>query len=231
MQAGCSSSSAFTVAWIQVLARLAGITLSTPLELAKMAHKAEVTHYGATGTLRIGLGQWQVQRLPDISSGVWVLADSGQPKDTIGHLTRCKDARLGLFHKLGNDWDSTGPDLTPDELVLLEATRTNIMTENKAATGWETASGKELSALMLQHHEALRDGLRLSTDRLEGMRQAAMENGAWGFKVVGSGGGGCAVAWTSADNASVVANAMEDAGAVKTFVIRESSKGASVEES
>jgi mevalonate kinase len=58
-----------------------------------------------------------------------------------------------------------------------------------------------------------------------------MENGAWGFKVVGSGGGGCAVAWTSTDNARVVANTMENAGAVKTFVIRESSKGAFVKES
>jgi galactokinase len=243
LQAGCSSSSAFTVAWVQALAKLAGKTFSSPLELAKMAHKAEVTHFGAPGgtmdhitsslggTLRIGPGQWQVQRLTNIQAGVWVLADSDQPKDTIGHLTRCKDDRLALFHKLGNDWDSTVPDLTTDEVELLEATRTNLMTENKAATIWNTASGEELGALMLQHHEALRDGLRLSTDRLEGMRQAAMDKGAWGFKVVGSGGGGCAVAWTPTDKARVVAKAMEDAGAVKTFVITESCNGAFVRES
>jgi galactokinase len=243
LQAGCSSSSAFTVAWVQALAKLAGKTLSSPLELAKMAHKAEVTHFGAPGgtmdhitialggTLRIGPGQWQVQRLANTSSGVWVLADSGELKDTIGHLTRCKDDRLALFHKLGNDWDSMVPDLNPDEVVLLEATRTNIITENMAATIWDTASGEELGALMLQHHEALRDGLRLSTDRLEDMRQAAMDNGAWGFKVVGSGGGGCAVAWTPRDNAKVVASAVEDAGAVRTFVITESCDGAFVRQS
>jgi galactokinase/mevalonate kinase-like predicted kinase len=27
------------------------------------------------------------------------------------------------------------------------------------------------------------------------MRQAAMDNGAWELKVVGGGGGGCAVVW------------------------------------
>lgn len=243
LQAGCSSSSAFTVAWVQALAKLAGANFSSPMDLAKMAHRAEVTHFNAPGgtmdhitsslggILRIGPGPWQVQRLANINHGVWVLADSGQPKDTIGHLKRCKYDRLALFRKLGNDWDATVPDLTPEEVILLEATRTNRTTEKKAATLWNIASGEELGALMLPHHVALRDGLKLSTDRLEGMCQAALDNGAWGFKVVGSGGGGCAVAWSPKEKANAVAEAMEDAGAIKTYVVAESYLGAVVTES
>lgn len=246
LQSGCSSSSAFTVAWIQALAKLANKTL-TPLELAQMAHTAEVTHYGAPGgtmdhitsalggALRIGPEMWQVQQLPLIDAGVWVLADSGEPKDTMGHLKRCKYDRLALLEKLGTDWDhaaSVDDNLTPDEVVLLKATQTNKMTEKMAASQWTTtaASGQELGTLMLQHHEALRDGLQLSTDRLEKMRQAAMEQGAWGYKVVGSGGGGCAVAWCSAEKANAVAQAIQEAGAVKTYLITEPFHGACIQD-
>ena len=241
LQAGCSSSSAFTVAWVQALSRLAGRELS-PMELAQLAHRAEVTHFNAPGgtmdhlasslggALRIGPGPWEVQRLPNINAGVWVLADSGEPKDTMGHLKRCKDDRLALYSKLGNDWDATGPDLSPDEVVLLEATRINRATENEAAARWNIASGGELGALMMQHHEALRDGLRLGTDRLEAMRQAAMDQGAWGYKVVGSGGGGCAVAWCPVEKVGAVSKSMEKAGAVKTYQITEPFHGATIED-
>lgn len=242
MQSGVSSSSAFCVAWVQALAKLAGKELSE-LQLAQMAHRAEVTHFGAPGgtmdhitsafggILRIGPDPWQVQRLPhNTNTGVWVLADSGQPKDTMKHLKRCKQDRLALYSKLGNDWNASSEELTPDELVLLEATRTNLQTEEQAASQWSSSTGEQLGTLMLQHHEALCDGLQLSTDRLEGMRQAAMDQGAWGYKVVGSGGGGCAVAWCSNDKADAVAKGMEGAGAVKTFVITEPFHGATIEE-
>ena len=49
MQAGCSSSTAFTTAWILVLAKLAGkhdALLKDPIQLAMLAHKAEVLHFG-----------------------------------------------------------------------------------------------------------------------------------------------------------------------------------------
>lgn len=246
LQSGCSSSSAFCVAWIQALARLAGKSTLTKLELAQMAHCAEVTHYGNPGgtmdhvtsalggILRIGPEMWHVEPLsPAKMDGVWVLADSGEPKDTMKHLRRCKYDRLNLHAKLGNDWDSTDTTtLTPDEVVLLKATRTNRNTEQQAAVQWRTAAvnGQELGALMLQHHEALRDGLRLSTNRLEDMRQGAMESGAWGFKVVGSGGGGCAVAWCPTQQAEKVAKAMETAGAVQTWQITKPFHGAMIQE-
>jgi len=251
MQAGCSTSSAFCVAWIQMLAKLSGQPPLKPLELAKRAHCAEVTHFGAPGgtmdhvtsavggLLRIGPGMWQVESLPLYPSsiiGVWVLAYSGEPKDTLRHLHRCKNARLELLDKLGGDWDNEKTDkLTEDELELLKATRINRDMEVQAAEAWEGSEdsnlGERLGALMLRHHEVLRDGLHLSTAQLEKMNTAAMGAGAWGFKVVGSGGGGCAVAWTSKERAEAVAEAMKYAGAPSTWIIREPSKGAYIQKS
>jgi galactokinase len=247
IKAGCSSSSAFCVAWSNVLAQLAEKHLS-PIELAARAYRAEVLHFGAPGgtmdhitsavggKLRIGPGMWDTQTLPDLGVedlGVWVLADSGEPKDTLGHLWRCKNERSALLDKLGGDWDKRAPEhfLTSSEWDLLKCTRINKMTEEKAFEEWMKGgglgTGARLGALMAAHHEALRDGLNLSTPRLEAMNTSAMSTGAWGFKVVGSGGGGCGVAWTSEANAESVAAAMESAGgAQKTWIIRQPSKSA-----
>ena len=57
------------------------------------------------GIVRIGPDPWQIQTLSNIQEGVWVLADSGQPKDTMKHLRRCKHDRLELYSKLGNSWN------------------------------------------------------------------------------------------------------------------------------
>ena len=255
MQAGVSTSSAFCVAWIQALAKLAAnVPELEPLELARRAHYAEVTAFGAPGgtmdhvtsalggLIRIGPDPWQVERLiidedllddeerTDDSLGVWVLAYSGEPKDTLRHLWRCKGSRLDMFRKLGGDWDANTDDLelTDDEKVLLDATLVNRGTEVAAYNLWksESVNGEQLGNLMKQHHEALRDGLCLSSKVLEAMNEAALQSGAWGFKVVGSGGGGCGVAWCGLNIAESVAQAMEDAGAVESWIIKKPSIGA-----
>lgn len=253
MKAGCSSSSAFLCAWTQVLARLAGKTTVAPLELAQRAHQAEVIHFAAPGgtmdhvtsalggMLRIGGDDpWCVEQLsPAHDVGVWVLAYSGQEKDTLGHLSRCKTARLSLLEsKLQGSWDHSREQasLTEDEQSLLSATLSNRDTERRAAALLSNSmrctgnnAGPQLGALMQRHHQALRDGLKLSTPRLEALNDAAMKAGAWGFKVVGSGGGGCGVAWCSKGKKAVeVEVALKTAGATQTWIVREPSDGAKV---
>lgn len=256
MQAGCSSSTAFTTAWVLVLAKLAGkheALLKDPIQLAKLAHKAEVLHFGAPGgtmdhvtialgcsCLRIGPGMWQYERLASLSSekdGVWILADSGDVKDTFGHLRRCKNDRLVLREKLGGNWDASDVTLSRDEAELLKATLTNRNTEDEAAKLWRTASerqeesiGEQLGKLMLQHHEALRDGLKLSTTKLEAMRDAAIRSGGWGFKLVGSGGGGYAVAWTPHHLADSVHEGLRRAGAKQIWTIDKAGDGARIDD-
>ena len=247
LQAGCSSSSAFCVAWSLVLARLAGHEkelLDDPIKLAQRAHRAEVTHFGAPGgtmdhvtsavggLLRIGPDPWAAERFKfdKDREDCWVLAYSGDPKDTFGHLHRCKNARLKLLDKLNGDWDAdtSGIELTEDEQSLLSATLVNRDMERKAAEVLRggSASGQELGKMMQRHHEALRDGLLLSTAALDKLMKAAIDEGAYGFKVVGSGGGGCGVAWTSKEKATKVKMSMHDAGASQVWVIESPGTGA-----
>ena len=48
---------------------------------------------------------------------------------------------------------------------------------------------------MNQHHETLRDNLGISTPRIERMINAALQAGALGCKITGSGNGGCMIAF------------------------------------
>lgn len=187
--------------------------------------------------MRIGPGMWEVKPLKALEGTIWVLAYSGEPKDTMGHLRRCKGDRLAILEELGGSWDASieGKDLDQDKRLLIKATLTNRDAEAEATKLWlneesiQGPLGKRLGSLMLRHHEALRDGLGLSTPKLEAMREAAMSAGAWGYKLVGSGGGGCAVAWASTGKADTVLKAMMDAGAKNAWKIEKPGEGAKVE--
>jgi galactokinase len=274
VQAGCSSSTAFLVGWVLVLAKLANRydVINDPIRLARLTHQAEVIHFGhpggtmdhvsialgtttdqgGCGAIRIGPDPWEVERLPPlhddshnddgvaVDSGVWILADSGEPKDTLKHLRRCKHDRVNLLQeKLQNDWDNIDDvqqRLSNVERRLWKATIINRNTEQMATTLWRSGPresdntippspceqpmslGHRLALLMKDHHDALRDGLGLSTTRLEAINDAAIEAGSWGFKVVGSGGGGCGVAWCPTGLADAVAERMQNAGAIRTWI-------------
>jgi galactokinase len=65
---------------------------------------------------------------------------------------------------------------------------------------------------MLNEHQAiLRDTLRISTPRIDRMLDAAMEAGAYGGKINGSGGGGCMFVYAP-EHAGRVAEAIERCG-------------------
>lgn len=250
LQRGISSSTAFVTAWIHVLATLAQRKTLSPLELAKRAHQAEVAfwnHPGGTmdhvtialgGCLRIH-DEWQVEPLPSLQEDtVWILADSGEPKDTLKHLYRCKTARLEILEVLGGCWDedpatSERITLTKDQEDLRQTTLITRNTEREAFALWKNANKEEKSSerlgkLMSRHQEALRDGLGLSTPTLDRMNEYATRAGAWGFKLVGSGGGGCGVAWTNSSSCHRVEAALKEAGATQTFVLQTGAKGAYV---
>jgi galactokinase len=60
-----------------------------------------------------------------------------------------------------------------------------------------------LGRLLTIHHAQLRDGLDLSTDKIERMLRASLASGALGGKVNGSGGGGCMFAYAPGHEAAV----------------------------
>ena len=235
LQAGCSSSTAMVVAWIHGLARVAGVALE-PMALAQLAHQAEVTHFGASGgwmdhvassfggVVRIH-PDWRVERLPPPQEGVWVLADSGEPKDTKGHLDRCKSGRLALLERLGGEWlhPTALPRLGDEDQAMATATWENRALEALAAQQW--GDDRAVAHHMTAHHNHLRDGLGLSTPTLERLGRAAMESGGWGWKLVGSGGGGSMVAWVPQAKVEGAHHALRMAGAHGVWTL-EPSKGA-----
>ena len=219
IRAGCSSSTALMTAWTAGWSRLFNVSESTA-DLVRRCHRAEVLAFGGAGgdmdhfaCAHGGLhrfGHGPAQPLPQLP-GAFVLGDSGQPKDTQGHLARCKEARLPLMKRL----DAPPDNWSEEQKTLAKGTRTNRDLEaewSKRMEG-EQVDERAMGQALTQHHAVLRDILGLSTPRIEAMAEAAMQAGAWGSKINGSGGGGCMFAYAPSDRVDAVIEAMLQAGA------------------
>jgi galactokinase len=236
---GTASSSALVVAWVALLARLSDqqVTLS-PGECARHAHAAEVREFGEPGGMMDHLaaahgGILAIDFAPTPAlfrqpwnPGTFILGNSGEPKDTTGILARVKHGVLdasALLARNGRPWSlatATLDDLrgsaaliTPEHAVLLEGTLRNrdITKEARRLLLDPSPDRKRLGGLLSTHHAVLRDMLRISTPRIDRMLDAAMEAGAYGGKINGSGGGGCMFAYAP-DRAEYVADAIARAG-------------------
>ena len=208
VRAGCSSSSALLVVWIAGIQRLSG-RISSPIELAMQAFQAEVVHFNAPGgnmdQIACALGA-TLRVDPDADNGYirlsdasfdWVLGDSNLPKDTIGILRRCKTLRLELLESNGGVWDEIKEaSLSDGEVNVLRGTLRNREIERIASRELtdDNQDAKFLGNLMSEHHGILRDVLQISTTRIDAMCDAALNSGALGAKIFGSGGGGCMLA-------------------------------------
>ncbi len=226
IQAGCSSSTALMTAWIAAWLRIlqGGFDAS---DIVRRCHQYEVLDFaGAGGDMdqfacghgglhRFGAGAPQPLHLPD---GVFILADSGQPKDTQGHLRRCRDARLPLMA----DLDRNDMERTADEMVLVKGTRINRDLEEKWGRRMqeEPAGAAAFGRDLTRHHEVLRDALGLSTPSIENILHAALKAGAWGGKINGSGGGGCAFVLAPKDRTDGIVEAMLGAGAAGAWPVQ-----------
>jgi galactokinase len=63
----------------------------------------------------------------------------------------------------------------------------------------------EFGRLLTEQHAVLRDLLRISTPKIEAMIGAALDAGALGAKINGSGGGGCMFAYAPSGPEKVAA--------------------------
>ena len=166
--------------------------------------------------------------------GTFVLGDSGEPKDTLGILSRVKFGTLGGIQKIkaidpGFDLATTSQAvcdqyrnlLTEDEWVLLSANlsdRDILLAAKKMFEGEEAWDDNRLGVLLTDHQKNLREYKRISTPKIDRMIDAALGAGALGAKINGSGGGGCMFAYAPNKPEAVVA-AIEQAGG-KAYIIR-----------
>lgn len=245
IQAGCSSSTSIMVGCIHFLSQAADKPICWSSEkIAELAYKAEVLEFSEPGGMMdqystaIG-GLMYLESKPEISitklkplSGTFVLGDSHEKKNTLDILERCNQKRKAIFHKIKqedsffdlhtidlNDISNYVSFLNEAEMKLVKGTIINrdILISALAEVESENPDLEFIGKLLNDHHTILKDVLNVSTPKIERMITAALNAGAYGGKINGSGGGGCMFAYAP-DDPQKVANAIEKAGG-KSYIL------------
>jgi galactokinase len=240
INAGTSSSSALVVAWNKfLLEAVKNRTLNKPEEIAELGFLTEVAefrepggkmdHYASAvgGIVNVTFeGELKVNKLKNPLMS-FVLADSLQKKDTTGMLGYIKGHVLDgveIIRKNLEEFNLTSPlgakeleemkKLPPDNRRLLQGTlmTRDITKEGRELFDRDDFDHKKFGQLLTRQHEVIRDYLQTSTPKIEKMMDAAMDAGAWGGKLNGSGGGGCMFVYAP-ERAEQIAEAVERTGA------------------
>ena len=229
INAGTSSSSALNVSWIHFLSKIADEPKNwNQKKIGELAFAAEVTEFNEPGGM---MDQYStamgdiiyLESEPSISIkklnpklGTFILADSGESKNTFGILKRCRDSRQKLFNSLivknplinihSCDENLDLSDLSKDEIKLYFGTIKNreLLIKALHELQKEIIDEKLIGKLLYKHHIVLRDVLKVSTPKIERMMNAAMKAGALGAKINGSGGGGCIFAYAPNNSEKVI---------------------------
>ncbi|MCY7351913.1 MAG: GHMP kinase [Cytophagaceae bacterium] len=245
INSGTSSSSALLASWIHFLIRMSDqVPDWNRQRIGELAYQAEVLEFKEAGGM---MDQYStavghviyLESTPQIHIeemnphfGSFVLGDSGEPKDTQGILGRLRNGvnaivgkiRLvnpaySLFTTSETETTEFKDHLTKEEYHLLKGTISNrdILREALNVLRAAELNHVHFGTLLSQHHRNLRDAQQISTPKIERMIGAALEAGALGAKINGSGGGGCMFAYAP-KNADAVAQAIERQGG-KAYII------------
>jgi galactokinase len=247
INSGTSSSSALLMAWIRFLIEAFGIDGEvTPEFLSKLGYASEVLEHGEPGGMMdhfsIGVGNivyintknpftFKVigTELKGLIAGV-----SGVPKETIGLIGELKGNALMAIDIVKQNFPnfdlntSEIEDLDhyrnclPDRLIpFFEAAIKNYHYTKEAQKEFEKPilNLKKIGELMNGHHEVLRDLLQITVPRIDDMINAALRAGAYGAKIVGSGGGGSIVVIADPQKQDLVIEAILKAGAKEAYAL------------
>jgi galactokinase len=247
INSGTSSSSALLLAWINFLIEAFGVTDEvTPEFIAKMGYTSEVLEHGEPGGMMdhysIGIGNiihidtkvpfsYTIigAELNGLITGV-----SGVPKETIGLIGDLKGNALlaiNILKQHFTDFDLNKTEITdlkkycnylPDRLIpYFEAAIKNHHYTKLALIEFQkpTLDLKKIGELMNAHHAVLRDLLKITVPKIDDMIDAALKAGAYGAKIVGSGGGGSIVVLAEPGNEAPVVAAIMTAGAIEAYTV------------
>jgi galactokinase len=245
INAGTSSSSALVVAWNKFLLEAAGDGRAEfPEDIAELGYMTEVAEFKEPGgkmdhyTSALGGVVWiqfdEPMKLTKLENPLqtFVLANSLEKKDTTGMLgfikshvlegaarVREKIPGFGLKSSLTPAAAEEIDQLGTDHRRLLKGTMLTRDLTRQGAVLFQTRpfDHRKFGALLSAQHDVLRDLLQISTPKIERMIRAALDAGAFGAKINGSGGGGCMFAYAP-DDPEKVAAAVEGAGG-QAFVV------------
>lgn len=244
--AGLSSSSAMVVAWIRFLLKAARPNeYFSDEQIAQWSYAAEVTELNEPGGLMdqytIALGGMVYldtntgahQRLSVPWESV-IIGDSGIKKSTLSVLSQAKKSALEAL-KIVQEQDPSfrleaagkqtydhSKDLLPSALqpYWFAAIHNHLITlEMLSLFKRAKIDMKKVGALMNAHQSILQDQIQNTPLAMVEMIEVARANGAYGAKIVGSGGGGCFVALCSKKEARKVIKALESVGVSRAFLV------------
>ena len=255
INAGLSSSSAMVVAWMQWLFATFGCDHDiTPTFLGQVAYEAEVVEQKSPGgkmdqfTSALGeiiyletAGNESFLKL-QAELGSLIIGESGIPKNTLGLLEDLKfnaqkaisiiEERNPEFEigKSGIESYERYKELLPEILrPYFHAAIKNYSITREAYAEFQRQQPDliKIGTLMNSHHVVLKDILHTTVPVIDKMVDAALEAGAYGVKIVGSGGGGSIVALANDRNEQEIIEAIKKAGAIKAYGVNVS-KGACI---
>ena len=247
INSGTSSSSALLLAWINFLVHAFGANEEiTPEFISKIGYLSEVVEHGEPGGMMdhysIGVGNIVHIDTRDPFSftvigtelGGLITGVSGVPKETIGLIGDLKGNALmaiGTIKEHFPEFDLNTAEIEdldkylnylPDRLIpFFEAAIKNHHYTKMALIEFQKPALdlKKIGSLMNQHHEVLRDLLKITVPRIDDMINAALKAGAYGAKIVGSGGGGSIVVMAEPGNEAPIVEALLAAGAVEAYAV------------
>jgi len=255
INAGISSSSAVIIAWIQFLLKAFGPQEFLSSEkIAQIAFESEVIEYQYSGgkmdQFSIALGNiiyletgknfaFQVLNLP--LSGL-IIAESGVKKETIGLLKKLKENSWKAIHEVEKQFpnfniyevktenlESYLSCLSDELKPYFEAALVNFEVTKKALKEFkkDVLDLNKIGFLMNQHHYYLKNLLKITVPKIDEMIDAALNAGALGAKIVGSGGGGSIVVLSDKKNEQQILEAILAVGAKDAYAVAVD-KGANV---
>lgn len=248
INSGNSSSTAVLLAWIKFLVEAFGIHDTVTKDyLGELGYLAEIVEHNEPGGMMdhysIAVGgivniktssPYKCSKIPSKLSGM-VSGVSGVPKETVGLLSRVKGNTLtaiGIVERKFKDFQLSSvkvgdiqkySNILPNKLKpYFEAaienhhiTQMAIQEFKKPILNLDT-----IGLLMYEHHKILRDKLRITVPKIDAMINAALDNGAYGAKIVGSGGGGSIVIITEPGTENKIVSALFSVGAKDAYPIK-----------
>jgi len=247
INAGVSSSSAVVVSWTHFLLETFGSDQKiTPQFVAQLAYEAEVLEHQSPGgkmdqyTIALGniiyLETGAALSFRAIGKQLYglVLGVSGIPKQTLGVLGNLREKAQEAISEVKRkepqfDLKKTRPQETKRFLPLITtslrpyflAAIENHDITLRALKAFETQplDTKIIGQLMTEHHGVLKDRLHITVPLIDSMIDAALGAGAYGAKIVGSGGGGSIIALVPKKQIVAVIKAIKDSGATNAFEV------------
>jgi len=247
INAGVSSSSALVVAWVHFLLSAFGCDQTIkPQFIAQLAYEAEVLeHLGPGGRMdqyTIAIGNIiyidtskdsSFKTIGTILDGL-ILVESGIPKETIGLLSHvrtnatkaidlinAKNPNFDIKKATLEDYKNYSHDIPNDLVSYFYAAIQNHLITQKALIAFEQKCPdlKIIGELMGEHHNVLKDYLNVSVPQIDDLIGIALNYGAFGAKIVGSGGGGSIAVLASPKQKDIIIKTLIENGAKSAYEV------------